>query len=403
MTILQINAVYGKLSTGTNVYELNKVFREQGHTCIAAYSVGTIGNPEEEWRIGSAIDTKFHAILSRFIGLQGYFSAVATRKLLRRMDTFRPDVVVLNNLHANYIHLPILLKYLAKKDIPTVAVLHDCWFYTGKCCYYTAAKCEKWKERCKRCPAKKQYNTSWLFDFSQKMHKDREKLFGDIPRLGVIAVSDWLRNEAAQSPVFKNAREITRIHNWIDTNQFAPVQTGLLRDNLGLNDKKIILAVAAMWENRKGLDTLLWMAERMGPDEQLIMIGKIDQQLPDNVIHIDRTDSKAKLAEFYSMADVFVQPSLEETFGKVTAEALSCGTPVVCYDSTANPELVGDNCGAVVPADDKEAMLNEVRNILQRGKKHHAEFCRRFAVEHFNMEKNCLQYMELFSRLNLER
>ncbi len=402
MRILQINAVYRQLSTGSNVYELNQAFRAQGHTCVAAYSVGKIENPEEEWLIGSRFGQKMHALLSRVFGLQGYFSPFATRKLLRKMDQFQPDVVVLNNLHANYIHLPMLLKYLAKKDIPTVAVLHDCWFYTGKCCFYSTSGCDKWRTRCENCPAKKKYNKSWFFDFSGKMHKDREELFGAIPRLGVVAVSDWLLTQAIQSPVFVNAKEIVRIHNWIDHKKFTPMEQVTFREKLGLVNKKVLLAVAADWENRKGLDTLLWMAEQLRPDEQLVVIGRVHQSLPETIMHIDRTSSREELIAYYSMADVFVQPSLEETFGKVTAEALACGTPVVCYDSTANPELVGKNCGEIVPAKDKEAMLQQVRKVLSLGKEHYTHFCRAFAEERFNTKRIFDEYMQMFVALQKE-
>lgn len=401
MKILQINAVYGNLSTGSNVYEMNKAFREQGHTCIAAFGAGKVKNPEQEYKIGTTFGQKIHALLSRITGLQGYFSSHATKKLLKFMDEFQPDVVLLNNLHANYIHLPMLLKYLAKKDIATVAVLHDCWFYTGKCCYYSAAGCEKWKTRCGNCPAKRQYNKSWFFDFSTKMHQDREKLFGAIPRLGVVAVSDWLLQEAKQSPVFASAKEITRIHNWIDAMLFAPADITQWRQAMGLSQKKVLLAVAAMWEKRKGLDTLLWIADHLQEDEQLIIIGRLERQstLPDSVIHISRTESQQELIWYYSLADVFLQPSLEETFGKVTAEALSCGTPVVCYDSTANPELVGENCGEIVAAKDRESMLQQVRKILGSGKNQYAEFCRAFVVERFNTQRIFNEYLQVFEKL----
>ena len=110
MKIFQINAVYKRLSTGSNVYELNTAFRSQGHICLAAYSTGQIQNSEQEYLIGSLVGQKCHALLSRVIGLQGYFSSRSTRKLLRKIKEFEPDVVVLNNLHANYIHLPMLLR-----------------------------------------------------------------------------------------------------------------------------------------------------------------------------------------------------------------------------------------------------------------------------------------------------
>lgn len=405
MKVLQINAVYRRLSTGTNVYEMNRAFMAQGHQCVAAFAAGEINVPAEEFKIGTVLDQKMHALLSRLTGLQGYFSRHATRKLLKFMDDFQPDVVVLNNLHANYINLPMLLKYLAKKDIPTVAVLHDCWFYTGKCCYYTSLNCERWKTGCGNCPAKRLYNKSWFFDFSKKMFQDRVRLFGAIPSLGVVAVSDWLLEQAKQSPVFQNAKIITRIHNWIDTEDFAPVDSQELRREMNLEEKKVILAVAAVWEKRKGLDSLYKIAEELKEDEQLIIIGNLRKSTnhPANVLHMNRTESRKKLVQYYSMADVFLQPSLEETFGKVTAEVLSCGTPVVCYDSTANPELIGEKCGAVVPAGDTDAMLRETRVILQNGKSAYANSCRTTAQNRFHIEKLLKQYLELCQNLHREQ
>ena len=141
MRILQINAVLKIASTGRTTSEMGDFLRREGHTCAVAYSVGPSDHPEFEYQIGSKMDTKLHGLLSRVSGKQGYFSKAATRKLLSFTDEFAPDVVVLRNLHANYIHLPMLLGYLAEKNIATVAVLHDCWFYTGKCCHYTAAGC----------------------------------------------------------------------------------------------------------------------------------------------------------------------------------------------------------------------------------------------------------------------
>ena len=401
MRILQINAVYKRLSTGSNVYEMNTIFRAQGNDCAAAYSVGQVSDPEQEYLIGALWGQKLHALLSRLLGLQGYFSPIATRRLLRKMDEFRPDVVVLNNLHANYIHLPMLLKYLAKNDIPTVAVLHDCWFYTGKCCYYTAAGCEKWKESCGNCPIIDQHNKSWFFDRTRKMHQDRIKLFNAIPRLGVVAVSDWLLGQAKQSPVFQSAVKMTRIHNWINTQQFSPMDSTSLRKKLDLQDKNVMLAVAAIWEERKGLATLISIANKLQENERLIIIGKLlcKSTLPAKVIHIPETESQTELVQYYCAADVFLQPSLEETFGKVTVEALSCGTPVVCYDSTANPELVGDGCGAVVPTGDDEGMLREARKILETGKTAYSQACRLLAQERFCIENAMKQYMILFDSL----
>lgn len=401
MRVLQINAVYKRLSTGINVYELNKALQKQGHRCTAVYSVGQVSDPEEEYLIGSLWGQKLHALLSRLTGLQGYYSSWATRKLLKYMKADRPDAVVLNNLHANYIHLPMLLKYLGEQDIPTLAVLHDCWFYTGKCCYYTAAGCDRWKTGCGNCPILDQHNKSWFFDRTRKMHRDRVQLFRGIPRLGVVAVSDWLLQQAKESPVFEKAELMTRIYNWIDMETFCPVDASALREKLGLINKKVYLSVAAVWEDRKGVSTLIKIAEQLREDEQLIIVGKLEKDtvLPRNVLLIPRTDSREELVQYYSMADVFLQPSMEETFGKVTAEALSCGTPVVCFNSTANPELIGPGCGAVVQSPEAEAMLQQARQIAFRGKEAYSAGCRTFALERFEKEMLLDQYLQTLIQL----
>lgn len=403
MKVLQINAVNKIRSTGRNVSELNAFLREAGHTCAVAYSAGPSEFPEFDYHIGSKTDVKIHGLLSRLTGKQGYFSKSVTRKLLSFTDGFAPDIVVLNNLHANYIHLPLLLRYLAEKDIATVAVLHDCWFYTGHCCHYTAARCCKWQEHCGACPAKKQYNCSWFFDRSAEMLADKKQLFGAIPRLGVVGVSDWLTGEAKKAPVFKNAKSIQRIYNWVDTDLFTPQDTAALREKLGLKDQKVLLCVASAWSQEKGLDTVLQFANGLPQGQRLLLVGNAPEETlaGTNILHIPATDDVKALAALYAMADVFVQPSLEETFGKVTAEALSCGTPVVCFDSTANPELVGEGCGTVVSAGEADALAAAAQAILSAGKAMFSESCRAFALQNFRAETSLRQYLEFFETICL--
>lgn len=397
MKILQINAVNAIASTGRNTKELGDYLLAYGHDSMVAYSKGLSVDKKREIVIGNNIDVKLHGLLSRISGKQGYFSFFASKKLLSFMDEYKPDVVLLHNLHGNFINLPLLLKYMAKKDIVTVVVLHDCWFYTGKCCHYTSQGCYKWKESCGNCPQLKKYNKSWFFDRTEKMLNDKKKLFGAIPRLAVIGVSDWILNEAKAASVFKNARVFKRIYNWIDTETFAPRNVNALRENLGLRDKKVILAVASKWSKEKGVETLLQIAKRLNSNEKLLLVGNIgDIELGENIIHISATNSVEELANYYSLADVFVQPSLEETFGKVTAEALSSGTPAVCFNSTANPELIGEGCGAVAAVGNLEDMLSKIRTILSDGKEKYSENCRSFAKRSFEKESNLAVYLELF-------
>lgn len=401
MKILQINAVNKISSTGRNVHELNTCFEQKGDLCVAAFSEGKLTDPAREYIIGSNFGRKLHALFSRISGKQGYFSTLATKDLLGMMKTLTPDVVILNNLHGNFINLPLLLDYLAKNDIPTVAVLHDCWFYTGKCCHYTLCGCSKWKELCNDCPALKTYNKSWFFDKTEQMHKDKIRLFGAIPRLAVVGVSDWITNEAKNSPVFKNAKTVKRIYNWIDTDVFSPSDPYDLKYLHRLDSEKIILCVASGWSAEKGLDTVKYIADNLKNDERLIVVGDMPDgvRFNKNVITVPKTDSVETLVDYYSLADVFVQPSLQETFGKVTAEALACGTPVITFDSTANPELVGENCGAAVPFGDNAKMLAEIRTVLSNGKAYYKDSCTAFAATNFSKQKSLDEYYELIGNL----
>lgn len=400
MKVLHINAVNKTSSTGRNVFELADFLLNTGNNSIVAFSNGVSVDKKHEYLIGNKFDTKLHGLLSRITGKQGYFSFFSTKKLLKFISVYSPDLIVLNNLHGNYINLPLLLKYIAKNDIALAVVLHDCWFYTGKCCHYTLKGCYKWKENCGNCPQLKKYNKSWLFDRTQAMLADKRRLFNNVPRLAVIGVSDWILGEARQAPVFKGAKRFKRIYNWIDTETFSPQNSDLLRSKLGLDGKKIILSVAGGWSKEKGINTVFDIANKLNKNEKYILVGNVkDTCLPQNIINIPLINSPEELAIYYSLADVFVQPSLEETFGKVTAEALACGTPVVCFNSTANPELVKDGCGAVIEIGNTDDILLNIRNIISEGKEKYSAKCIDFAKNNFNRNTNLQEYFDLFKEI----
>jgi glycosyltransferase involved in cell wall biosynthesis len=91
--------------------------------------------------------------------------------------------------------------------------------------------------------------------------------------------------------------------------------------------------------------------------------------------------------------------SVEETFGKVTAEALSCGTPSVVFNSTANPELIGEGCGYVVEPKDVDGVLQKLKQIENDGKKAYTERCREFIVTEMNKETTLSEFIEVYKEL----
>ena len=413
MKILQVNAVNGVLSTGRTVTELAAGLEARGIENRTAYSMGP--KPEHGYRIGTSVEKTTHALGSRLLGRQAYFSSRGTRGLLRYIDDESPDVVHLRNLHGNYIHLPMLLEYLGERDIPTVVNLDDCWFFTGKCCHYTIDGCHRWETGCGSCPRLRKDNPSWFIDATARMWADKRRLFEAIPRLGVIGVSDWISSEVERS-FLSCASIIRRIYNWVDLDLFRPRPMREARERLGLPlDGVISLGVAGGWSDAKGLSDFNELARMLtvpgsGGDStaaaaarrvSIVLVGGMGRRtaVSRDIVVVGVTHDVGELADYYSAADAFLQLSPEETFGKVTAEALACGTPAVVYDSTANPELVRSGCGYVVDCGDIPQVLSRVSRIAAEGKREYSERCRWFAKMHFEKESLIDEHVALYEEL----
>lgn len=406
MRVLQINAVYEFGSTGRNVAEIHRYLTERGEDSYVAYGEKKRTQSDRILYIGNVFDHKLHAFLSRLTGKQGYFSKHATKKLCKRLDSIQPDIVHLHNLHANFIHLPTLFRYLTDKKIATVLTLHDCWWFTGKCCHFELAGCDRWKSLCENCPQKRNNNPSLFFDFSKKMHMDRKRWFSQLD-FGFIGVSDWI-TECGRVSCLSGAKKSERIYNWIDPAVFKPSDSTAVREKYGLGAHRVILAVSQGWCEAKGFSDILEIARHFKGDK-LLLVGSVPDKkiLPRNVITVDYVDSAQEMAALYGAADVFVNPSRMETFGKVTAEAMSCGTPAVVYDNTGCRELVPEGCGFVAENRNISDMIAKIEAVLAAKKASFSECCIKHARRNFdgdtNMEKYRLFYVEMVNRFGKKK
>ncbi len=400
MKILQINAVYGTGSTGRIVAELSDGFKQTGDETFVAYQTSRKA-VENGFSMGNNFLDKAEALSARVFGLQAYGRTIETKRLLRWMGKIQPDIVHLHNLHSNYINFSLLLRYLAEKDIPTVITLHDCWPFTGKCTHYTAVRCDKWKSGCGGCPQLKKDIPSWFFDRTAKMWSDKKQLFSELPRLAVVGVSDWITDEARKS-FLGNAKIIERIYNWIDLEIFYPRKKDVRAQYHISQDKFTLLCIGAGWKDgTTKFDDLLLLADKLPSNMQIVLVGnaETDKRLPKNIISIGYIHDVDMLAEVYSSVDVYVHLSREDTFGKVIAEALACGTPAVVYNSTACPELIGDGCGYIVQTGNLDEMCRCVTEIERNGKKTYSPACVAWVETHFKKEELLRQTRELYLKL----
>ena len=303
-------------------------------------------------------------------------------------------------MHSNCINLPLLLRYLSKHNIATVLTLHDCWYFTGHCCYFVDSKCSKWKTGCGGCPDLKNWNKSLFFDNSAKLLALKKELFGNIKNLAVVGVSDWVTDFIKDS-ILKDAKIVKRIYNWIDISKFTPRDTKAIRESIGFDDKDfVVLGVAQIWSPSKGLDSFIKLAKQC-PDIKIAIVGKVLQtDLPANIILLGVVSDTQKLIDYYSMADVFFNPSLRETFGKVTVEAMATGTPAIVYKATASPELVKDGCGYVVEINDIEAVISCIDKIKELGRQSYEKHCKEFVLLNFQKERIIAEYLQLYRNMS---
>lgn len=396
MKILQINSFFSVGGPPRIVNGIYDTLVELGYECKIAAAREMMYAPKNSIRIGSNLGVRINALKSRLFDNEGFSAKRATKKLIKEIEEYNPDVIHLHNLHGYYINLEILFNYLKTAGKPVVWTLHDCWSITGHCAHFDYIGCDKWKTTCESCPQIKEYPKSIFKDNSYRNYKKKKAAFCGVNNMTLAPVSKWLEGILKQSFLAEYPTEVS--YNGIDLEAFFP-RASTLKEKLKVEDKKVLLGVAQNWGVKKGLADFKLLYQSMDKTKYaLVLIGLPEEQqkeMPEGIICVDQTNCKEELAEYYSIADVFLNLSYEETFGLVTLEALACGTPVVVYDRTAVPEIVEKDCGEVVAAGNIEELLQKI-DIVDKSSR--TEACVKKAQE-FDYKKSYQKYVQLYERL----
>lgn len=312
-------------------------------------------------RIGNDIDLKIHGLITRAFDATGFGSMRATRRFIQWIYQFDPDIVHLHNLHGYYINIDLLFSCLKQLNKPVVWTLHDVWPFTGHSAYCDAVGCSKWKNGCENCPQMKVYPKAYV-DRSKKNWERKRNIFCGVTNLTIVTPSKWLAELVEDS--FLNEYPVKVINNGIDTGKFHKVSTHLKAD-LGLQRKRILLSVATVWNDLKGLSDFERLTDLLGENYKIILVGGMtsiqEKELPESILHIQRTQDVNEMVELYNTADIYLNLTYCDTYPTVNLEAASCGTPVITYavgGSTESAEMFG---GISVRRGDVEAVAHAVR------------------------------------------
>lgn len=394
-TLLQINVSSNWGSTGKIAEQIGLCAQSHGWECYVAF--GRSANPSalKNIKVGNMFWTVEHFAENRLLDNEGLASRIPTKRFLKEIDKIHPDVVHLHNIHDHYINYRLLFSYLAKKKIPVVWTQHDLWAITGHCMYIPDG-CVKWNNVCNNCQMVKRCS----LDRSRRNHQLKKRLLATIPSLTIVPVSEWLADNMRQSHL-KN-RPIEVIHNGIDIKTFSP-QTADVKAKFGIGSKKIVLGVAAVWDARKGLKDFYALSQMLPKDEyEIVIVGKVDsaeKKFVDGgceITFVDRTENVLELAQLYSDASVFANPTYQDNYPTTNLEAMACGTPVVTYRTGGSPEAVDENTGLVIDQGDVEALKDAV---IELSSKDMREACRKRAEAIFDKEKCFSTYISLYNKL----
>ena len=404
--LLQINPVLRvNTSTGRIMQEIGELAMLHGWKTYMAYSKGRDGIKEcksEIVPVGDVWSTAWHGLETRLLDRHGLASDRATREFIKRIETIAPDIVHIHNIHGYFLNYRILFDFLSKSGIPVVWTVHDCWLYTGHCYYYSYAGCNKWQTGCGHCPQKKEFPASYFSDRSHRNWLDKKTAFTSMPldKLTIVPVSDWIREEMSRS--FLKDYHFQVIHNGINTEVFDVYDATAVRQQYSLGDKYIFLGVASIWSREKGLADFIKMSELIRQDEVIVLVGIKPEDmklLPKNVVAIARTENIRQLAELYSAADVFINPTWQDNYPTVNLEAIACGTPVVTYRTGGSIEAITDTTGFIVEQGDVAGLVDAARCIIRRGKEAYRNVCRQYAVANFRKEDRYADYLNLYRQL----
>jgi glycosyltransferase involved in cell wall biosynthesis len=291
----------------------------------------------------------------------------------------------------------------AKK--PVVWTLHDMFAFTGGCHYNSG--CENYLHHCQNCP---QLGSGIKKDLSYQSWERKHKIISEFKNKIIIrADSYWLANEARKSSLFKGI-DIDTIHYGIETDEFLPKDKAACR--LALNIKqgsRIILFGAPGIDNpRKGFKQLtdaLHLVKETYPDIFLLSFGAgymtVSIGMPG--LHLGQVSSNHLLSLIYSCADVFVIPSLQEAFGQIALEAMSCGIPVVGFDTGGIPDMIEDGVTGYLAETGKiYDLANAIKGILKLDQQEYMKMatnCRKKVLAGFTISHQAAKYISVYQNL----
>lgn len=385
----------GKIAKGLHRYLLNR-----GLSALFCYGRGYKVDNSTTFRFNHYWEVVYSAIMTKLTGKRCAGSTLPTKRLIKRLRKENIKNLFLLNLHDHYLDEKLLLEYIAKDDIHLVYIMIDEHAFLGNCVY--RKECGKLKDSCHNCHLLKTHQKALFGDVANKVFKYKKEAYAKIKHVAFVG-PEFVIKSAKDSPLLEGKRtEI--IDEAIDTNFFHPHDTTELREKLGISKGKVIIGcVAPMTQEAKGCRYLIEAAKKLEGNNDYVFVHvgyNIDDKsnLPSNYIPIGFVKNQNLLAQYYSLPDLFLFPSIQDTMPNACLESLSSGTPLLCFNISGMPYIADETTATFVEPRNVDALVNV---ILKTKKKTTEQIntCREYALKRYDNEKYNEKLLQLVNSL----
>ncbi|MCI9008602.1 MAG: glycosyltransferase [Lachnospiraceae bacterium] len=405
MNILYLNTTYQCGGAEKVTSQLFQGMKKRGHQVyqIVSYDLSNAKLPEGIHVLYPTLPMRlFNRLITDNHGNRSLHIWYSLRYIRAFIKKHQIDVVHLNNPHDNFLGIRDI-KELAEL-CPLVWTLHDFWALTGHCASPYGCR-DLWKEGCTVCGCLGNY-PALRKDVAGALFREKQTAFRS-HKITYTVPSGWLKHQFESSHL--KGLDCFCIYNSLDTGNWNVLEKEKVREKYGIRrEEKVIGFIAADPEKKlKGMDHLLGaLAKLSNPKEYLLLLaGKESPALQNlektfRVRHLGYLHTGRELNEFYAMADLLVNPSVYDTFGLTTIEAMACGTPAAVFPVCAMPEMVDDTCGFLASQVGAEALKDAIEQAFAdpKGLKRKGQRSRE-KVEHlFSEEKMLDQFEELYKK-----
>ncbi len=396
MKLAFINSFCGYGSTGSGVLRRKQMFESWGHQVRVYYGINEQKDLNDCYYFSNKLIYKIENRISIFLGLSGMLSFIPTIKLLSNLRKYNPDVIWISNIHGNYVNEYWLLTALKKMNKWVVYGMPDEYAFLGKCC--SAYDCDKYKipPGCRKCPHVHDYPVSKFFDNSSLKFALKKKAYHNFNKL-ILRSAPYVVNKAHES-ILLSDKEYFASDSSVDLeNIFYPRDTKEIKQKLGISDHIVVVLCCAPFRDKlKGVKYFVEAAKQCKRDDIIFIdvgFGEEEIEIPSNFIRLPYEKNKNILAQYYSLADLYVCPSVSDAQPNACLEALGCGTPILGFNVSGIPYIAESPFGIFVEPVSAKGLL-EIITTIKKKDKITINQCRNYAIERFSMEASYKRFFE---------